>query len=90
MIRRVLLAIGALTGLASTLFSTDPATAEFFEMRIRPLLAENCHACHTSARKGDLRLDSREELVRGGSSGPAIRPGNSAGSLLIRVVSPHP
>ena len=50
-------------------------------------MAENCYACHTSARKGDLRLDSREGLVRGGSSGPAIRPGNSAGSLLIRVVS---
>ena len=74
-------------GLVPALYGSDPAAAEFFEMRIRPLLAENCYACHTSARKGDLRLDSREELVRGGSSGPAIRPGNSAGSLLIRVVS---
>ena len=87
MMSRVLLAIGVLMGPVSALYGSDPATAEFFEMRIRPLLAENCYACHTGARKGDLRLDSREELVRGGSSGPAIRPGNSAGSLLVRVVS---
>ncbi len=87
MINRVLLSVGVLLGPALPLFGSDPAAAEFFEMRIRPLLAENCYACHTSARKGDLRLDSREGLVRGGSSGPAIRPGNSAGSLLVRVVS---
>ena len=87
MMSRVLLAIGVLMGPVSALYGSDPATAEFFEMRIRPLLAENCYACHTNARKGDLRLDSREELVRGGSSGPAIRPGNSAGSLLVRAVS---
>lgn len=84
---RVLLAIGIWLGSTLPLLGSDPAAAEFFEMRIRPLLAENCYACHTSARKGDLRLDSREELVRGGSSGPAIRPENSAASLLIRVVS---
>ena len=56
-------------------------------MRIRPVLAENCYACHTSAKKGSLRVDSREGLRRGGNSGPAIRPGNSAGSLLIQAVS---
>ena len=87
MIIRVLLAIGTWLASALPLGGSDPAAAEYFELRIRPLLAENCYACHTSARKGDLRLDSREELVRGGSSGPAIRPGNSAASLLIRVVS---
>ena len=87
MIFRVLLAIGTWLGSAPPLFGNDPAAVEFFEMRIRPLLAGNCYACHTSARKGDLRLDSREGLVRGGSSGPAVRPGNSAGSLLVRVVS---
>lgn len=87
MITRILLSFGLLLGPVLPLLGSDPAAAEFFEMRIRPLLAENCYACHTSARKGDLRLDSREGLVRGGSSGPAIRPGNSAGSLLIRVVS---
>ena len=73
------------TSLAS--FGSDAAPAEFFEMRIRPLLAENCYACHTSARKGGLQADSGEGLRRGGHSGPALLPGNSAGSLLIRAVS---
>ena len=59
---------------------------EFFESKIRPLLAENCYACHTNTKMGGLRLDSRESAVRGGNSGPAIRPGNAAGSLLIQVV----
>ncbi len=68
-------------------FGSDAATAEFFEMRIRPLLAENCYACHTSARKGGLQADSGEGLRRGGNSGPAVLPGNSAGSLLIQAVS---
>ena len=59
---------------------------EFFETNVRPLLAENCYACHTKTKMGGLRLDSRDSAVRGGSSGPAIRPGNAAGSLLIQVV----
>ena len=60
---------------------------EFFETNIRPLLIENCYACHTQSKMGGLRLDSRETMVRGGSSGPAIRPGNAAGSILIQAVS---
>ena len=78
-------AVLASTSLAS--FGSDAATDEFFEMRIRPLLAENCYACHTSARKGGLQVDSREGLRHGGNSGPALLPGNSAGSLLIQAVS---
>jgi len=68
-------------------FGFEAATAEFFEMRVRPLLADNCYACHTSAKKGGLQADSDEGLRRGGNSGPAVLPGNSAGSLLIQAVS---
>ena len=63
----------------------DPA--EFFEVRIRPILADNCFACHTSSNLGGLRLDSRESILKGGNSGPAIKPGNAAESLLIQAVS---
>ena len=59
---------------------------EFFESKIRPVLADNCYACHTKTKMGGLRLDSRDQAVRGGASGPAIRPGNAAGSLLVKVV----
>ena len=55
--------------------ATSPANkdaVEFFEIRIRPLLAKKCFACHTNLRMGGLQLDSREGLLKGGDSGPAI------------------
>jgi mono/diheme cytochrome c family protein len=60
---------------------------EFFEERIRPLLAEKCNACHTASALGGLRLDSREAMLKGGKTGPAIVAGDSANSLLIRAVA---
>jgi len=59
---------------------------EFFEKRVRPLLAEKCYACHTQSALGGLRLDSREALLEGGKNGPAVVEGNAADSLLIRAV----
>ena len=63
-----------------------PASADFFEARIRPLLAANCYDCHTDQRMGGLRLDSRDALLKGGRSGPAIVPGDPDKSLLIAAV----
>src|SRR5262245_15431527 len=60
---------------------------ELFERRIRPLLVEKCYACHTQSQLGGLRIDSRETLLKGGNSGPAIVPGNPEQSLLIQAVS---
>src|SRR5437867_5545767 len=66
--------------------SPGPESADFFEMRIRPLLAKNCFACHTGSRMGGLQLDPRENILRGGKSGAAIVPGNPDESLLIQAV----
>src|SRR5258706_2985239 len=62
--------------------------AEFFEKNVRPLLAQQCQACHSSPTSpmGGLRLDSREALLKGGARGPAIVPGKPAESLLLRAV----
>jgi len=60
---------------------------EFFETRIRPLLAANCYGCHTSSESGGLRMDSREALLKGGNSGPAIIPNRPETSLLLQVVA---
>src|SRR5215475_5301092 len=62
------------------------ASPEFFESRIRPVLAENCYDCHTTERYGGLRVDSRDALLKGGRSGPAIVPGDPDASLLIQAV----
>ena len=59
---------------------------EFFEKRVRPVLATRCFSCHASSRAGGLRLDSRVSLLEGGKSGPAIVIGQPDDSLLIRAV----
>src|SRR5438128_813412 len=62
------------------------ATVEYFEANVRPVLAANCYDCHTDQAFGGLRLDSREGLLRGGASGPAIVPGDPDKSLMIQAV----
>ncbi|MBE0539855.1 MAG: PSD1 domain-containing protein [Verrucomicrobia bacterium] len=62
---------------------------EFFEKHIRPVFAEHCYSCHSDKAekvRGSLRLDTREALLKGGSSGPAIVPGDPIASLLIKAV----
>src|SRR5262249_10301638 len=62
------------------------ACSEFFERRIRRVLAANCYDCHTDEHFGGLRVDSREALLKGGRSGPAIVPGDPDKSLLVQAV----
>src|SRR5437588_10510582 len=66
--------------------STPPPAGDVFEATIRPILAANCYDCHTDQRMGGLRLDSRDALLKGGRSGPAIVPGDPDKSLLIQAV----
>ena len=48
-------------------------------------------ACHATTESGGLRLDSREAALRGGKSGPALKPGLPAASLLLEAVNhTHP
>lgn len=63
-----------------------PSPGEFFAARVRPLLVRNCLSCHMDSPKGGLRLDSRDALLKGGVSGPAIIPGDPHDSLLIKTV----
>src|SRR6185436_13790721 len=63
------------------------AQSEFFENKIRPVLVKNCYKCHSAEStkvKGELLLDTREGLLKGGKTGPAIVPGNLEKSLLIK------
>ena len=60
---------------------------EFFQARVQPLLREKCLGCHSAEPQGGLRMDSREALLKGGKSGPALVVGNPEASLLVRAVS---
>lgn len=63
----------------------DPV--EFFENRVRPVLAAECYECHgPDKQRGGLRLDHRQALLDGGDSGPALIPGQPEASLLIRAI----
>ena len=62
---------------------------DLFEKRVRPLLVEHCYACHSADAKkqrGGLLVDSRDGLLQGGDSGPALVPGKPRESLLLKVV----
>ncbi len=65
------------------------AQLEFFEKEVRPVLAEHCYSCHSVKSKklqAELLVDSRDGLLSGGDSGPAIVPGDVDASMLIEAV----
>ncbi|MFN5959939.1 MAG: c-type cytochrome domain-containing protein, partial [Verrucomicrobiota bacterium] len=79
------------------LLAALPATAadlprehtEFFEAKVRPLLADKCYQCHSAAsgkQKGGLSLDTKDGWLQGGESGPAIVPGKPDDSPFIRAI----
>ena len=64
------------------------AAIEQFEKEVRPLLVEHCIECHSQDNdSGDLIIDSRASLLKGGESGAAIKPGYAFESKLIHAVS---
>src|SRR3954471_9655661 len=66
-----------------------PAQTQFFETKIRPVLVNNCYKCHSDQAekvRGGLLLDSRDGLLKGGNTGPAIVPGDPEKSLLIKAI----
>jgi len=82
--------------LLSQLAAANPISSEdlqFFENRIRPLLADHCYKCHAATArkiKGGLLLDRKAGWVKGGDSGKVIVPGKPEESLLIRMVERDP
>jgi hypothetical protein len=94
--RHVIVAAGALFMAAATqAHAQQTVSNEFFESRIRPVLAAKCYACHNSTMKepkGYLTLDSRDGVMKGGTHGPALVPGKPADSKLIHAMKyadPH-
>ena len=64
-----------------------PEQVDFFEKRVRPVLANNYYGCHSLQAPqplSGLRLDSREALLQGGNRGPAIVPGDPSHWVLCR------
>ena len=66
-----------------------PEQSEYFEAKIRPILVDRCYSCHSDKAKklkGGLRLDTHAGLLKGGTSGAVLTPGNPDASLMIKAV----
>jgi len=74
---------------AAVVSKPTSSQTEFFENKIRPVLSKHCYKCHSAEAtklKGGLLLDTREGVLKGGDTGPAIVFGDPEKSLLIKAV----
>lgn len=80
----------AMLSLAGSVPAADSQQAKLtahFEQHIRPVLVTKCLKCHGEKKQeGNLRLDSRALMLKGGDSGAAIEPGKAAESLLVEAL----
>ncbi len=66
---------------------SSPATIDY-QSRIHPILAAKCLVCHSQEkRSGGLSLATYEDVLEGGRSGAALRPGDSKDSLILMRLS---
>jgi hypothetical protein len=89
--RRILAAlIFILPATTATADDLTPDQLKFFESKIRPVLIKECYGCHSNKSgnvRGGLRLDTKELMAIGGSTGPAIVPGNLEESWLYNAIN---
>ena len=65
----------------------DASGVEFYEKYVRPVLAEHCYECHgPNKQEAGLQVDSVGAMLRGGDQGPAVMPGDSDASLLVKGI----
>ena len=90
LLRAVLLAL-----IAAAIFVTDVAYAaqdageKFFRDRIEPVLQAQCYECHSAEAdevQAELLLDSRDGILRGGDSGPAVDLDTVDNSPLLQAI----
>src|SRR5205823_6212349 len=79
-------AIGLLCGSSfSQVHTAESASTNF--SAVASIFEKHCLDCHASDDpEGKLVLESYETLLKGGESGPAIVPGHSANSLLVKMI----
>ena len=88
-LRHLLLIVLAIAAVPTYAEQLTPDELKFFEAKIRPVLIRECYGCHSNQSgnvRGGLRLDTKELMLIGGSSGPAIVPGDLEESLLFNAM----
>jgi cytochrome c551/c552 len=60
---------------------------EFFEAKIRPVLADNCFSCHgPKTQMAGLNLSTAADFFKGSDNGPVVNKGDPENSRIIQVV----
>ncbi|TKT90409.1 DUF1549 domain-containing protein [Dyadobacter frigoris] len=66
----------------------SPQQVQELNVEVRTILAHNCYSCHGEQKvKGDLRLDSKDRIMKGGEDGVVVIPNHPDKSELIRRIS---
>ena len=83
------LVLGLVAALGQELQLPPPAARPVdFVKDVEPILKTRCVSCHgTAMQMSGLRLDERQAALAGGYSGPVIKPGDGAGSRLLKLVA---
>lgn len=87
--RLVSLSMLILATVLGTRVADGAEAAQLFEQKVRPLLESKCFDCHSARAmevKGNLKLDSLDDILRGGANGPSVVPGDVEGSFLLRAI----
>ncbi len=86
--QRVTSLIAAVLSLAFGFQSWAEDHVARFVDEVQPLLNGKCVSCHgPEKQEGNLRLDSLAAALAGGDQGPALVPGDTAKSLLVKAIS---
>jgi cytochrome c len=85
----IVIAAGAMMiGHVSAQSADAPSGAEFYSAKVRPVFQQNCFRCHNAQRSsGGLDLTTKAGIMKGGTDGAAIVPGNAANSLLVKLIN---
>jgi hypothetical protein len=87
--RSIALTLTLCAGSVAMAAPADDAKIAFFEKNVRPILIKRCYECHSAESgktKGGLSIDSREAILKGGDSGPALIAGNPEKSHIIESI----
>ncbi len=68
---------------------TSPKAIAFYQKKVEPILKASCLKCHGGGRRvrGGLNLTSRDAVVKGGDTGPAVNFKHTTKSLLLKMVN---
>jgi hypothetical protein len=90
MLKACSLSLGLLVGVCCSVAAGADVSGIRFNRDIRPILSENCFACHgpdSGHRKAGLRLDRKDGLFDKREHGFAVTPGKPGDSLMIQHIT---